>query len=224
MESTKKLLITISICLLLIVISSFYLVKLTSSNNTNQKESINNNDISQEKDIDNTIDEPINNSYITDETINDLKDNLGKGTNGGVNKVDQSTNENGEKQYIFHYEDGDIKTITIVNDDSKSNIEEINPDDDTNLDEGNNDPQQQEEPDSSKISQEQAPPEQEIIEESPGTVFERYQNMTSREKYAFYKSFDSQQAYLEWYKAAQAEYLALHPTIEIGTNQKAVVE
>ena len=41
--------------------------------------------------------------------------------------------------------------------------------------------------------------------------------MTKYEQYAFYKTFDSQSDFVD--KAAQAEYLRLHPKIEVGKDQ-----
>lgn len=216
--------------------SSFGLVKLISYKNSNKEEPTIT-DIKEVETIDNTIsnnikeetintNKDISNSYISNETITDLKDNLGKGTNGGVNKVDQTINENGEKEYIFHYEDGNTQTITIVNDDSKPNIEVIDPNEPIQQQEDTKqeDSSTQEQSEESSIEEPVIQEEDSTVPEPSGTVYERYLNMSSREKYAFYKSFESQQAYLEWYRAAQAEYLALHPTIEVGSNQKVVVE
>lgn len=48
------------------------------------------------------------------------------------------------------------------------------------------------------------------------TEFERYNAMTGEEQMAFMNSFDSIEAFFDWYNAAKAEYDALHPNIDIG--------
>ncbi len=46
--------------------------------------------------------------------------------------------------------------------------------------------------------------------------YERYQNMTGAEQKAFMESFDSIEAFFDWYNAAEAAYKELHPDIEVG--------
>ena len=223
MKDRNKKILYILICASLIVISSIYLFRMISSNkkNNEQTEVVKDNDVSN-----------ASNSILSVETIKDLKENLGKGANGDVTKIDQSVNEKGEKQYIITHNDGSKQTITIrdIENDgegSRTNIEDtaddetsdsttpvhkdsqVNPINPSAEDEQS---EQKENDGSDEIEQ--------LPKESLGTVFERYCNMTSREQYAFYKSFASRQEYLEWYAAAEAEYAALHPTIEVGSNQE----
>lgn len=234
MKKYKKLLIVITVFVLLIVVSSVYLYKIASFDNFQVDETINS-DIENENVIENvaekaTENETNSNSNISDETVADLKENLGKGTNGGANKVEVIEYDNGEKDYVYYYQNGDVHKVSVVNESGASGIEAIESDQSQEEPESEGGHNQQEEAnsdedtDSQDPQEEQQSPQQEIIEKSPGTVYERYSNMTSREKYAFYKSFESREAYLEWYRAAQAEYLALHPTIEVGSDQKLVFD
>lgn len=47
------------------------------------------------------------------------------------------------------------------------------------------------------------------------TAYEQYQNMSGEDQLAFMESFDSVEAFVAWYNAAQAEYEAKNPAIEI---------
>ena len=200
MKSKKTLIIPICICFSLIVISSIYLFRLTSIDKT-QDESINNNEENIEDD---------ENSILSKETINDLKENLGKGTNGDISEINESVNEKGEKQYRYTFTDGTTQTITIRNAEDVDNVEE------TIIDEEDDVEDQQDEDVQDEDEQDET---EQIPEESPSTVYERYLNMSRYEKYAFYNSFATHQEYADWYDAAKAEYMKLHPNIEVGENQ-----
>lgn len=190
-KTNNKLVIALLVCLVLISATALVLYKIKDNNNQT---------ISSENNED--TEEPI----ISEETVKDLKENLGKGTNGDVVKVEESRNDNDEKQYTYIYKDGSTQTITIRNIDDVENIGNVdNKDDSDNKDNGHKDD------DNDKKDDEP--------EETPGTVYERFLLMTPDEQFAFFETFDSQKEYMEWYQAAQAEYLSLHPTIEIGENQ-----
>ena len=60
-------------------------------------------------------------------------------------------------------------------------------------------------------------PEEIIIEET-GTVYEKYMNMSNEEKASFYLSFDNPDDFFTWLNNAEAEYIALHPTIVVGED------
>ena len=214
-KSTKKLVVYIVVCTLLVCAISIIFIKSIINDNSNTQ-SINEIDDSNINITDNNNKNTNEvDSIISKDTINDLKDNLGKGTNGDVNKVEQTVNENGEEEYIFHYTDGTTQTVTIKDAEGESGIEEM-----TNIDEP--DPIIEEEPKQEEpVVQEEEP---QTPPEASGTVYERFSNMTSKEQYAFYKSFNSHSEYMEWYKAAQAEYNALHPVIEIGSNKRIEIK
>lgn len=47
------------------------------------------------------------------------------------------------------------------------------------------------------------------------TAYEQYNNMSGDEQLAFYRTFDSSEAFIAWYNAAKADYEASNPAIEI---------
>lgn len=192
MKLDKKNIIKI-VCLTVIVVASILLIVFMNNRGKDKQ-------LVEEK----TEEASNNQSILSNDVINDLKNNIGKGTNGDIVDVVQSKNEKGEDQYIFTYIDGTTQTITIKDQEGGSGVEEIevNPQEDN---------PQEEEP----IHED----EEEEPQEDLGTVYERYANMSKYEQYAFYKTFDSQSDFVEWYKAAQAEYLKLHPKIEVGKDQ-----
>lgn len=55
-------------------------------------------------------------------------------------------------------------------------------------------------------------------EESVLPTYEEYEAMTGKEQVAFAKTFESNEAFFEWYNAAKEEYEQQHPTIEIDGN------
>lgn len=195
MNKMNKKLIIIVLCSIVVAVS---LVSIfIFSNNKNENKSI-----AEEK----TQEINNNESELSEEVINDLKNNLGKGTNGDVASIEQRKNDKGEDQYIFTYNDGTIQTITIKDRKDGSGIEDFGQDEDK---------PQEEIPEKDEPSQEEP-------QEDLGTVFERYINMSKREKFFFYRSFDSQSEFVKWYEAAQEEYSKLHPTIELGEDQYIV--
>lgn len=196
MKTNKKLIIIV--CLVVIVISSILLIVFINNNKKNNNE-INTNEKTEEVDS--------SQSVLSEEVINDLKNNLGKGTNGDVVSVEQRKNDKGENQYIFTYNDGSTQTITVKDKEGGSGVEDIDPD------------PQEEQPQEDPQEEDPGQQEEEQPQEPLGTVYERYLNMSKREQYFFFKSFDSQSEFVKWYKAAQEEYSKLHPTIEVGKDQ-----
>lgn len=211
MKRNKNLVTLIGICFVLIVISSIYLYKIVNDVNSYVQDfSIDNNDL---------VNDPTYEFEIVDDNplFKDLRDNLGKGTNGDVNKIEQSTNELGEKEYIYHYTDGSTQTVTVkhienLSDEEYQNIVEQQIQNNDDNDPSNND---QDDAESEDITQQE--PEF-VAPEATGTVYERYLNMSSREQYSFYKSFKDRDEFMKWHDAAQAEYYELHPNIEISKN------
>lgn len=53
-------------------------------------------------------------------------------------------------------------------------------------------------------------------EESALSEYERFINMTPAEQQAYMESFESIEAFFEWYNQAKAEYEAANPPIEVG--------
>ncbi len=51
------------------------------------------------------------------------------------------------------------------------------------------------------------------------TGYEQYIAMSGEEQEAFYNTFDSTAAFFQWLNAAQAEYEALHPSIDAGNGE-----
>ncbi|MDO5440720.1 MAG: hypothetical protein Q4F12_04210 [Erysipelotrichaceae bacterium] len=201
----RKLIISIFIFVVLIVISSLYLKKLTSFNNDDVE----------------VFDETINieNKYdniISNETVNDLINNLGKGVNNDYEELEELTNELGETVYIYHYNDGTSQKITI------RNVDNLTPEDFNEIDDENNLSEQaldEDNQDDSSDTKEDSVKEKFVPEGEPGTVYERYLNMSSTEQYAFYRCFDNRKDFLEWLEAAQKEYENLHPEIVVGSGQ-----
>lgn len=179
----KRIIIIASISIIIIAITLIILVRPNSTDNQ-------------------VVETGDNSTQVTievQEKFDNLKENLGKGTNGDVTSVKESSNDNGEKQYVYTYKDGSTQTITVR--DAKNVIEKFD-DGDSNRnnnvidDEDSND-----------------------IEKEPGTVYEQFLLMSPEEQYKFCLTFESQEEYMKWYQQAQAEYVSLHPTIEIGENQ-----
>lgn len=63
------------------------------------------------------------------------------------------------------------------------------------------------------VGEEEKPTEAPVV---PTTEYEKYNAMSGEEQEAFIDSFESIQAFMDWYNAAKAEYDALHPGIDIG--------
>ena len=212
----KKSIIVVFI--IAIIVSSFYLFVLVfGSNDASNSECPNFKKESIEETVEESIEKPSteiekpnnSDSGLSDEVVFDLKNNIGNGTNGGVTNVEKKVNEKGEDQYVFTYTDGSFDTITIVDKEDGSTVEDIG-----SL------PQEDEELTKEETtSQEEVEEEIEQPQEEFDTVYERYLHMSKYDQYLFYKTFDSLSDYVEWYKAAQAEYNALHPTIEVGKDQ-----
>lgn len=201
----KKLIISIFIIVVLIVISSLYLKKFTSFNNDDVE----------------VFDETINieNKYeniISNETVNDLISNLGNGVNNDYEELEELTNELGETVYIYHYNDGTSQKITI------RNVDNLTPEDFNDIDDENNLSEQaldEDNQDDSSDTKEDSVEEKFVPEGEPGTVYEKYLNMSSTEQYAFYRCFNNKRDFLEWLEAAQKEYEILHPEIVVDIGQ-----
>lgn len=58
-------------------------------------------------------------------------------------------------------------------------------------------------------------PENNAITAPSATAYEQYNAMSGDEQIAFMESFDSVDAFVAWYNAAQAEYNASRPAIEV---------
>ena len=195
--------------------------------------------IGKDKDTENNNSADDESEYyvIDEEIVNDLKENLGKGTNGDVVNVENTYDKDGNRQYIYTFSNGNTETLTIHHDDNydsgvsnftSDDNEKINPGDnkedvidadDDQEDINNPDDGQEDITDPDDGHEDIDNPED---QEDLGTVYERFLAMSSEMQFAFYETFDSHEEYMEWYRKAQSEFLALHPTIEIGDGDYIV--
>lgn len=134
----------------------------------------------------------------------ELKTELGHGHVGDVVDVKESTDSEGHQTYTFIYKSGNSQTITIrpAKDGEESSGN-------NNLDDLNKDSEQGDNVDDESSEQ----------QDSPGTVYEKYLNLSQQDKEAFYYTFKDAAAFYKWYDAAEAEYSKLHPTIYVGEGE-----
>lgn len=203
-KNTKILLISL-LSVLFIVLVVVELLLNGQSNN------LINNDTSIKEDNTSIIEKPKPPVELKQETIDDLKNNVGKGSDGDVVKVEEGKDDNNNRTYTYTFKDGNTQTITIRKETEEERIKR-----EENVNQSNNNTEDKE-----PIIEENNPQEnhEELIEEETGTVYERYMNMSSEEKAAFYLSFDNTDDFFIWLSNAEAEYKALHPTIVVGENE-----
>ena len=72
-----------------------------------------------------------------------------------------------------------------------------------------------------KPEAEQKPAETKPAETKPSTnlsAFEQYENMSAAQQREFMESFDSVEAFFDWYNKAKDEHNAQNPDVEIGNG------
>lgn len=146
-----------------------------------------------------------NKDYKLDPKIEkELKDGLGHGTAGDVQKVEEGVDDSGNRTYTFTFKNGNTQTVTVrkaKEGEAASGIDDSQIIDDSSETGGDSDNTQQKD------------------DNELGTVFEKYNNLSAHDQVAFYLTFKNAAEFTKWYEAAEAEYRKLHPGIELGEGE-----
>lgn len=202
----KKKRIVVVLLSLAIVISTIVLIMLTKSNNQELNINDGNQDIKEES-KDNLL-------ILSQEKIDELKQNLGKGKNGDVVDVVEDVDKDNNKTYTYITDTGSSKTITIRKAKEGEQTGLIDVDEDLPFDIEDENQESQQEPENPSD-----PGQNEPTQEDLGTVYEKFMNMSASEQAAFYKSFENPEDFYVWFDQAEAEYNKLHPQIIVGKDE-----